>query len=315
MSVHTTSGGAATTSLWTTVDDGTDITATLENTRNSATTQDAIIEAKVGGTSGGNPIHRWTIPGGKTWNMLADNASSDELDIRDGSTSRLMISALGVIANGGGNPATATFDVRGNGIGANVFMQARSDDATGGAGVLMNLVSSNKARLFHYGASNAASIFGVSSANWTALHTENVTLTGLVVGTRGAHPYVLGANDIEVMRMSAQGHAVMARRSQDKAGANVASGTTVTLGGDGNAFPITGTTTINHITTTDWQAGSLVTLFFSTTLTVTHNAGSPPGGTAAILLSAAANFAATANDTLTLRYDGTNWRQIAAANI
>lgn len=89
----------------------------------------------------------------------------------------------------------------------------------------------------------------------------------------------------------------------------VASGTTITL--QSNAAVFTGTTTINHITTTNWIAGSSVTLLFETSLTVTHNAGSPPANTAPILLAGAANFSATANDSLTLMWNGTNWRETA----
>lgn len=315
MSVHTTSGGSGTTSLWTTVDDGTDITATIENTRNTATTQDAIMEAKVGGTAGGNPIARLTIPGGKTWNILSDNADNDVFDIRDNATSRIKASALGVIVNSNGNPAVSAMDVRAYGISSNCWITVRSDDTAGQAGMLLNIASSNKSRLVHYGSTEGSTVFGIAAADWTGLIAANVAHNGLLVGTQGADPIVFGAGDVEAFRASAQAHLTMTRRLQTKAGANVASGTTITLGGDGNAFPITGTTAINHITTTDWQSGSLVTLFFSTAVTITHNAGAPPGGTAAILLAGAANFSATANDTLTLRYDGTNWRQIASAAI
>jgi hypothetical protein len=90
-------------------------------------------------------------------------------------------------------------------------------------------------------------------------------------------------------------------------GANVGAAGTLTLGTDGNFFSITGNTNIDFITTTNWQAGSEITLQFTGTPTVNHNTGSPPGSTAAILLAGAANFAATANDTLTLVYNGTNW--------
>lgn len=90
-------------------------------------------------------------------------------------------------------------------------------------------------------------------------------------------------------------------------GASVAAAATLTLGTDGNLFAITGNTNVDFITTTNWQAGAEITLQFSGTPTVNHNTGSPPGSTAAILLAGAANFAATANDVLTLIYNGTNW--------
>jgi hypothetical protein len=90
------------------------------------------------------------------------------------------------------------------------------------------------------------------------------------------------------------------------AGADVASASTLTLG-NGNYFKVTGTTTIDYITTTGWQAGSEVTLEFAAALTVTNGGGAPPGGTAALKLAGAANFSATADDTLTLVYNGTSW--------
>lgn len=93
-------------------------------------------------------------------------------------------------------------------------------------------------------------------------------------------------------------------------GADVASASTLTLGSDGNTFAITGTTTINYITTAGWTAGACFTLLFSTSVTLTHNAGSVPGGTFALLLSGAANFSATANDSITFIHDGANWREI-----
>lgn len=95
-------------------------------------------------------------------------------------------------------------------------------------------------------------------------------------------------------------------------GGDVASASTITLLG-GNAFAITGTTTIDYITTTKWSAGSIVVLFFQASLTVTHNAGSPPGTAAAIMLAGAANFSATANDNLTLCYNlaDSKWHEIS----
>lgn len=98
-------------------------------------------------------------------------------------------------------------------------------------------------------------------------------------------------------------------RMEEGKGADVASAGTITLG-DGNLFRITGTTTINYITTTNWQAGSIITLDFASTPTVSHNTGSVPGGTAAIYLKSRSNLTATAEDTLRLQYNGTYWKEI-----
>jgi len=96
------------------------------------------------------------------------------------------------------------------------------------------------------------------------------------------------------------------REKLDK-GADVASGGTVTLGGDGNVFDITGTTTIDEITPTSWQAGSIVYLQFDGILTVTHNSG----GTNDILLGDQGDMTTAAGDTLTLFFNGTDWVEVS----
>jgi hypothetical protein len=99
-------------------------------------------------------------------------------------------------------------------------------------------------------------------------------------------------------------------RFQTSTGANVASAGDLTLGNDGNVFTITGTTTINAITTTNWQAGSEIILIFSDNVTVSNNTA---GGanTAVLLLAGGANFSATANDVLKLVYNGTSWFEVS----
>lgn len=100
-------------------------------------------------------------------------------------------------------------------------------------------------------------------------------------------------------------------RLQGDKGGDVASADEITLGTDGNYFDITGTTTINHITKTGWQAGAVVILQFDASVTVTDNAGSPAGTEADILLEGAGDFEATADDTLQLVYDGTTFREVS----
>lgn len=71
----------------------------------------------------------------------------------------------------------------------------------------------------------------------------------------------------------------------------VASATTITLGADGNAFEITGTTTINKIAVTGWQAGSIITLRFGGALTLTNGAAVEDG---ALYMAGGSNRSATA---------------------
>lgn len=82
-------------------------------------------------------------------------------------------------------------------------------------------------------------------------------------------------------------------------GAAVASAAALPLP-TGSVFHVTGTTTITSITSTNFQSGVTITLIFDGILTVTD------GGN----LKLAGNFVTTADDTLTLAYDGTNWYEV-----
>ena len=105
--------------------------------------------------------------------------------------------------------------------------------------------------------------------------------------------------------------AVLSGRLQAHKGDDVASADVITLGTTGNYFDVTGTTAINHIDNSGWQAGSLVILQFDGAVTVNHDIGSLVGSEASILLSGGSAFSATANDTLMLVYDGTTFREVA----
>ena len=107
--------------------------------------------------------------------------------------------------------------------------------------------------------------------------------------------------------------AISGARVELSKGANVASANDLTLGSDGNTFLITGTTQINAITTTNWQAGSFVLLLFGGSITVKHNT-SGGAGTAKIFLSNSIDFSAVSNDVLLLFYDGTQWQEVARKN-
>ena len=98
------------------------------------------------------------------------------------------------------------------------------------------------------------------------------------------------------------------KRSQGNTGEAVASGGTVTLT-EGNYFDVTGTTTINFITTTLWKTGTPITLQFDSGITLNHNTGSPPANTAPLFLNANSNVTFVAGSTLTVCFDGTFWRE------
>ena len=103
--------------------------------------------------------------------------------------------------------------------------------------------------------------------------------------------------------------ALSGRLKTDK-GADVASATAMTLGADGNAFDITGTTTIVTIPSTNWAAGNLIHLQFDGILVVTHSSA-----TDSILLGDQANMTTAAGDVLSLFFNGTNWVEVSRSSV
>jgi len=132
------------------------------------------------------------------------------------------------------------------------------------------------------------------------------------VGVRWANVYAInyvmssgGVGDTSIARHSAGVIAVRddtasSIRSLLGGGAAVASATALPLP-TGNVFHVTGTTTITSITSTNFEAGVVITLIFDGVLTFTDG----------VNLKLAGNFVTTADDTITLVYDGTNWYEIA----
>ena len=85
-------------------------------------------------------------------------------------------------------------------------------------------------------------------------------------------------------------------------GPNITAAATIQIPVDGDVFSVTGNTNVtNGITVRPWDNGRRVVLVFSGTPTVSDTGTSK--------LTAA--FVATADDTLTLACDGTNWYEVA----
>lgn len=88
-------------------------------------------------------------------------------------------------------------------------------------------------------------------------------------------------------------------------GASIAVATTITLGADGNTFPLTaGTGTLNSIVATTWQAGARVILECASGITITHNTA---GTGATILTNTAASIVTAFTRAIPIYYNGTNW--------
>jgi hypothetical protein len=118
---------------------------------------------------------------------------------------------------------------------------------------------------------------------------------------------VLRANGVVGFNMDAN-RAYRDGRWSDKKGANVAIGATLTLGvagNGGNLYEVTGNgTAVDRITSTDWQDGAVVTLWFSNTTSNTVNHGTAASGAdLGIKLAGSANFTSGTSgfSTLTLR--------------
>lgn len=137
--------------------------------------------------------------------------------------------------------------------------------------------------------------------------TGRGNLTGAASLDGAASIAIVGGNPTALQSFS-----VARGRVQEAMGASVASANQLTLGSDGNSFHITGTTQINLISATGWQSGSIVHLVFDASVTVAH-AQAASGAFFPILLAGAANLSATANDTLTLLFDGVVGRWIELA--
>ena len=125
-------------------------------------------------------------------------------------------------------------------------------------------------------------------------------------GNAGLHLYCQGLKLLSMANQTITLYAYVPGRK----GANVASASTLYPGFDGHLIPITGTTTINHISTYGRSAGTQLIMSFDGIITVTHNATDPPANSAAIKLSGAVDITLAADSILHLMYNGTYWLEI-----
>jgi hypothetical protein len=251
-------------------------------------------------------------------------SAAGDITITGDSTKKLLFGALS------GAAAMVTLDLSNGLVGVNVAPSATRLDvadpsttnntgrfkATAANGIATVAVFGSASQGLNIqagGASSGATVFGVST-NSAALIRGNSLVNFLVVGTDSTAPLLFGTNNVEQARFTPSVGFTLSGsfcRLQKAKGADIGSATTLTLGADGNTFKITGTTTINGITTASWQTGSVVHLWFSGALTFTHNSGAPGGGAVAMLLSGSVNLTTANNTILSLVFDGTNWQEIS----
>lgn len=115
------------------------------------------------------------------------------------------------------------------------------------------------------------------------------------------------AQEVAVEKTLALGSMLASRKGTDITSANDA-----TISRDGNYFDITGAVQINTLSAAGISPGTVIILQFNSNPTVKH---ATAGSGAQFQLAGAADFSATAGDTLTLVYDGTYWRETARAVI
>lgn len=212
------------------------------------------------------------------------------------------ITAIGALKN-----TVVIVDDGTNGQGGLVLAQGAS---SGGGGTPFKFITNNGSTSFSMTGGGAASCAGTFTPTG-GLVLPNIATELIYAGsyanfimTNPAIRWPSNSPDIGVNR-----HATGVLKISDGStgikmllgkGADVASATAMPLP-TGNVFHVTGTTDITSITSTNFQAGCQITLIFDGVLNFTDGSN----------LKLAGTFATTADDTITLVYDGTNWYETA----
>ena len=138
---------------------------------------------------------------------------------------------------------------------------------------------------------------GVFKADVSGIHI-NDKIVGFNGGFGGTSDVAFGAHSLsdKVIKVTDGSTGI---RGLLGGGSVVASATALPLP-TGRVFHVSGTTTVTSITATNLQAGVVITLIFDGALTFTDGNN----------LKLAGNFVTTADDTITLAYDGTNFYEV-----
>jgi hypothetical protein len=168
------------------------------------------------------------------------------------------------------------------GAGSSLLFSNDTDTGIFSAAVGNVSVATNNAERFRFGSAGDFSV------------TSSYTL-----GTIAAPDVVFSKHATSVARMSSS-LALTSHRFLMGGGTAVASATALPAP-TGSLFHVTGTTTITSITATNLGSGVCFTMIFDGVLTVTDGSN----------LVLAGNFVTTADDTLTVCFDGTNFYETA----
>jgi hypothetical protein len=150
-----------------------------------------------------------------------------------------------------------------------------------------------------------------AAANFRAIDISSTSGIGIYQSSTGPVNHLVGNTHIGSTGTAVTKLQITNGRFAQAKGNNVTVANTLTLGSDGNVFKInvSGNTNLNNIVSTNWPAGSVITLIFTGSHTVSHN--NTTGGGAAILLAGSIPMNVVNNATLTLVYDGTVWQEIS----
>lgn len=147
--------------------------------------------------------------------------------------------------------------------------------------------------------------FHIEADNGTSYEAAKIlpSWTTAASGTRTSRTTISGVSSTtsnDIMYWEGDKRVRFNGRAEMQQGADVASvAGAITLGSDGNVFEITGTNAITLISNVGWQNGSEVTLFFTSTASLTDgtaNSGTDIG----MELNGNANFTGSADDSVTL---------------
>lgn len=175
-----------------------------------------------------------------------------------------------------------------------------SAGAVGNTPLKITLFAAQTADAFQVFASDGTTKLFSVGADGSAISANELRSSGFQITASALRSLTYGTN----LTMPNDGRANITKNDNNitcllGGGASVASAAALPLP-TGRIFHVTGTTGITSITSTNFQSGAIITLIFDGALTVTDGSN----------LKLAGNFTTTADDTLTLGYDGTNWFEI-----
>jgi len=210
---------------------------------------------------------------------------------------------VGVLVGGGGATTLAS---------GNIFNINTQECGAAGVSVdtyatfnKFNIVSNKDGRLGAAGDNFAVDVLGDYNQFTVVIKEGSVPQTRGFVFRAGASnntivDLLFDPNLVEAVNDLGSGNSI---NYQSGVSAAVASSNSIDLPFAGSLIPITGTTGINTIASNTANAGRLVTLQFAASVAV--------GAGGNIKLAGGVTFNATANDTLTLISDATNWNEVA----